>query len=83
MGFCSGAVSSLVAITPGSGFVGARESLWPNLSAPSDGNIIAAAVAFGVVAGTFCNWATQLKFIFGWDDTLDVRNLLPIFLFQP
>lgn len=26
VGFCSGAVSSLVAITPGSGFVGARES---------------------------------------------------------
>jgi ammonia channel protein AmtB len=25
VGFCSGAVSSLVAITPGSGFVGARE----------------------------------------------------------
>jgi hypothetical protein len=33
----------------------------------------AASVAFGVAAGTFCNWATQIKFIFGWDDTLDVR----------
>ena len=29
-------------------------------------------MAFGVAAGTFCNWATQIKFIFGWDDTLDV-----------
>lgn len=55
VGFCSGAVSSLVAITPGSGFVGAP-----------------ASVAFGVAAGTFCNWATQIKFIFGWDDTLDI-----------
>jgi hypothetical protein len=36
-------------------------------------NLLAASVAFGVAAGTFCNWATQIKFIFGWDDTLDVR----------
>jgi len=55
VGFCSGAVSSLVAITPGSGFVGAP-----------------ASVVFGVAAGTLCNWATGLKFIFGWDDTLDI-----------
>jgi len=27
VGFCSGAIAGLVAITPGSGFVGARESL--------------------------------------------------------
>jgi len=55
VGFCSGAIAGLVAITPGSGFVGAP-----------------AAVAFGVAAGTFCNFATQLKFIFGYDDTLDI-----------
>lgn len=55
VGFCSGAIAGLVAITPGSGFVGAP-----------------AAVAFGVLAGTFCNFATQLKFIFGYDDTLDI-----------
>jgi hypothetical protein len=25
------------------------------------------------MAGTCCNFATQLKYIFGYDDTLDVR----------
>lgn len=34
---------------------------------------IAAAVLFGVMAGTLCNFATQLKFLFGYDDCLDVR----------
>jgi len=55
VGFCSGAIAGLVAITPGSGFVGSP-----------------AAVAFGVVAGTVCNFATQLKFIFKFDDALDI-----------
>jgi len=55
VGFCSGAISGLVAITPASGFVGAP-----------------AAVLFGVVAGTVCNFATQLKFILGYDDALDI-----------
>ncbi|KAK0488364.1 ammonium transporter [Armillaria luteobubalina] len=55
VGFCSGAISGLVAITPASGFVGAP-----------------AAVLFGVMAGTCCNLATQLKFVFGYDDTLDI-----------
>jgi Amt family ammonium transporter len=55
VGFCSGAIAGLVAITPGSGFVGAP-----------------AAIAFGVVAGTLCNFATQLKFLLGYDDTLDI-----------
>ncbi|KIY48454.1 ammonium transporter [Fistulina hepatica ATCC 64428] len=55
VGFCSGAVAGLVAITPGSGFVGSP-----------------AAVLFGVMAGTCCNFATQLKYIFGYDDTLDI-----------
>jgi Amt family ammonium transporter len=58
VGFCSGAIAGLVAITPASGFVGAP-----------------AAVAFGVVAGTLCNWATQIKFVFGFDDALDVSVL--------
>lgn len=26
-----------------------------------------------MIAGTLCNWATQIKFYFGWDDALDVR----------
>lgn len=55
VGFCSGAIAGLVAITPASGFVGAP-----------------AALAFGAAAGTFCNFATQLKYIFGYDDCLDI-----------
>ncbi|KAK0206714.1 ammonium transporter [Desarmillaria ectypa] len=55
VGFCSGAIAGLVAITPGSGFVGAP-----------------AAVLFGFMAGTVCNFATQIKFFVGYDDTLDV-----------
>jgi Amt family ammonium transporter len=55
VGFCSGAISGLVAITPGSGFVGAP-----------------AAVLFGFMAGTVCNFATQIKFLFKYDDTLDI-----------
>ncbi|OCH88521.1 ammonium transporter [Obba rivulosa] len=55
VGFCSGAIAGLVAITPGSGFVGSP-----------------AAVLFGFMAGTVCNFATQLKYIFNYDDTLDI-----------
>ena len=55
VGWCSGAVVGLVAITPGSGFVPA----W-------------AAVVFGVVAATACNYATKLKFVLGIDDSLDI-----------
>jgi Amt family ammonium transporter len=55
VGFCSGAVAGLVAITPASGFVGPP-----------------AAVVYGFMAGTACNFATQLKFWFMIDDTLDV-----------
>ncbi|KAF8157217.1 ammonium transporter [Crassisporium funariophilum] len=55
VGFCSGAISGLVAITPASGFVGAP-----------------AAVLFGVLGGTLCNFATQLKFLLGYDDALDI-----------
>jgi len=55
VGFCSGAIAGLVAITPASGFVGSP-----------------AAVLFGVAGGTVCNFATQLKFIFNYDDALDI-----------
>lgn len=55
VGFCSGAISGLVAITPASGYVGAP-----------------AAVAFGVVAGTVCNFSTALKGVLGVDDALDI-----------
>ena len=33
---------------------------------------VAAAVLFGVMAGTICNFATKLKFTLGYDDTLDI-----------
>ncbi|EIM87658.1 ammonium transporter [Stereum hirsutum FP-91666 SS1] len=55
VGFCSGAIAGLVAITPGSGFVGSP-----------------AAVLFGVLGGTCCNFATQLKFLLNYDDSLDI-----------
>jgi len=55
VGFCSGAIAGLVAITPASGFVGSP-----------------AAVLFGVMAGTICNFATQLKFLLKYDDCLDI-----------
>jgi len=55
VGFCSGAIAGLVAITPASGYVGSP-----------------AAVAFGFVAGTACNFATQIKFLAGYDDALDI-----------
>ena len=32
----------------------------------------AAAVLFGFMAGTLCNFATQLKYLLGYDDTLDI-----------
>lgn len=35
----------------------------------------AAAVLFGFLAGTLCNFATQLKFLAGYDDALDVSPL--------
>jgi len=55
VGFCSGAIAGLVAITPASGYVGPP-----------------ASVLFGFMAGTLCNFGTQLKFIFGYDDALDI-----------
>ncbi|PPQ68731.1 hypothetical protein CVT24_007558 [Panaeolus cyanescens] len=55
VGFCSGAISGLVAITPAAGYVGSP-----------------AAVLFGVLGGTVCNFATQLKFLLGYDDALDI-----------
>jgi hypothetical protein len=42
---------------------------------------LAAAVLFGFMAGTLCNFATQLKFLAGYDDALDVSffSVLPLF----
>ncbi|KAF2088841.1 ammonium transporter 1 [Saccharata proteae CBS 121410] len=55
VGFCSGVIAGLVAITPGSGFVPA----W-------------AAVVFGVLGGSICNYATKLKYFLRCDDALDI-----------
>lgn len=55
VGFCSGAISGLVAITPAAGYVGSP-----------------AAVAFGVVGGIACNYATKLKGLLHYDDALDI-----------
>lgn len=79
VGFCSGAIAGLVAITPASGFVGARKLL-PMISFdPSGSDLLsslspAASVLFGVAAGTFCNFATQFKYVFEYDDTLDASR---------
>ncbi|KAF8159921.1 ammonium transporter [Crassisporium funariophilum] len=76
VGFCSGAIAGLVAITPGSGFVGSRESTSTEQSDMSSRfvtlTLVAAAVLFGFLAGTICNFATQLKFFAGYDDSLDI-----------
>lgn len=78
VGFCSGAIAGLVAITPGSGYVGSRECsrLWMLALILIIHILLAAAVLYGVMAGTICNFATQLKFVFGYDDCLDVGSLL-------
>ncbi|KAF0145327.1 MAG: ammonium transporter Amt family [Nitrospirae bacterium] len=54
LGAASGAVAGLVAITPGSGFVGPMPAL-----------------IIGLVAGTLCYMAVNLKTKLGYDDSLD------------
>ena len=56
LGIASGAIAGLAAITPAAGFVG-----------PSG------ALVIGLAAGLICYWgATWLKYVFGYDDSLDV-----------
>ncbi|MGE3961110.1 MAG: ammonium transporter [Dehalococcoidia bacterium] len=55
LGFVSGAVAGLVAITPAAGFVGPL-----------------GAMLLGLVAGVVCFYALRLKFMFNFDDSLDV-----------
>ena len=43
-----------------------------NMDEPEFESIIAAAVLYGFMAGTICNFATQLKFYLDCDDALDV-----------
>ncbi|PKN82323.1 MAG: ammonia channel protein [Chloroflexi bacterium HGW-Chloroflexi-9] len=55
LGFVSGAVAGLVAITPAAGFVGPL-----------------GAMAIGAASGLICFSALRLKFMFNFDDSLDV-----------
>ena len=51
--------------------MGSRERL--AVAIPSRSKLwIAAAILFGVMAGTACYFAIQLKFLVGYDDALDV-----------
>ena len=51
--------------------MGSRERL--SVAIPSRSWLwIAAAILFGVTAGTACYFAIQLKFLVGYDDALDV-----------
>lgn len=72
VGFCSGAICGLVAITPASGFVGSRKWLLWIQGCDAHRFHTASALVFGFMAGTVCNFATQLKFALGYDDTLDI-----------
>jgi len=80
VGFCSGAVAGLIAITPASGFVGSRAFLLSVLRKKYHNSLqlfvllIAAAILCGALAGTFCYFATQLKNLLGFDDVLDVGS---------
>lgn len=84
VGFCSGAIAGLVgefAVSVSRARADHhRLTNWPHLSFPSSAAITPgsgyvgwpASIAFGVVAGTVCNWGTGLKNIIGVDDSLDV-----------
>ena len=83
VGFCSGAIAGLIAITPASGFVGSRTFRLSGLRKKYHNSLqlfvflIAAAILCGALAGTICNFATQLKTLLGFDDALDVGSTAP------
>jgi ammonium transporter, Amt family len=81
--FCSGAIDGLVAITPAAGFVGAREDLIRICTASSVDLIIAAALAFGVVAAIACKYAYVLTLCAGIDDALQVCEFASSPLISP
>lgn len=75
VGFCSGVISGLVVSLlfplPESQ-IHLTSSLLQAIT-PGSGFVPAwAAVVYGVCAGIGCNYATQLKFLFGVDDSLDI-----------
>ena len=58
IGAASGAISGLVAITPGCNIM---TPMW--------------ALVVGFIAGALCAWAVELKFRWGYDDSLDVVGI--------
>jgi hypothetical protein len=54
--------------------VGARKQQSLNIAASIIDVVLAAAILFGVVAATICNFATQIAVRLGIDDALEVRN---------
>lgn len=58
IGAASGAISGLVAITPGCNVM---TPMW--------------ALVVGLIAGALCAWAVELKFRWGYDDSLDVVGI--------
>lgn len=78
VGFCSGVVAGLVAITPGSGKFCAVFSCKPLESLETDTKPLPgyvpvwAAVPYGILGAGFANYATKLKFLLRIDDALDI-----------
>ena len=83
VGFCSGAIAGLIAITPASGFVSSGAFLLSVLRKKYHNLLqlfvllIAPAILCGGLAGTSCYFATQLKYLLGFDDALDVGSTAP------
>jgi ammonium transporter, Amt family len=74
VGFCSGVVAGLVAITPGSGTSWCFRSVAFEHGADLHSGYVPAwaAVPYGVLGAGFANYATKLKFIVRIDDALDI-----------
>ncbi|TLD12655.1 uncharacterized protein PgNI_04819 [Pyricularia grisea] len=70
VGFCSGVVAGLVAITPGS--VLTFTTAYTPFSMRSGYVSVWAAIPFGILGASSANLATRLKFTLGIDDALDI-----------
>lgn len=72
VGFCSGVVAGLVAITPGSGKPPSPPVPAHHPDQPLGYVPVWSAVVYGVLGASFANYATKLKFLLGVDDALDI-----------
>lgn len=70
LAFCAGALDGLVAVTPASGFVGARKNYSLNPALHLIHIFIAAAILIGVLASIVCNYTSDIVPV---DDALGVR----------